>query len=84
MEAREKYKGVNSIKFYRTFNNDEACYRYIAGIKWDDTNYKCKKCGNTKYCKGKKPYSRRCIKCGFDESPKSGTICLTNANSHCI
>lgn len=74
MDAREKFKGVNSINFYRTFNNDEACYRYIAAIKWNDKNYKCKKCGNDKYCKGKKPYSRRCIKCGFDESPTSGTM----------
>jgi len=74
MEAREKFKGVNSIKFYRAFNNDEACYRYIAAIKWSDKNYKCKKCGNDKYCKGRKPYSRRCIKCGFDESPTSGTM----------
>lgn len=74
MEAREKFKGVNSIKFHRAFNNNEDCYRYIASIKWNDENYKCKKCGNVKYCKGKKPYSRRCIKCGYDESPTSGTM----------
>jgi hypothetical protein len=74
MEAREKFEGVNLIKFYRAFNNDEAYYRYIAGIKWNDKVYKCKKCGNDKYCKGRKPYSRRCIKCGFDESPTSGTM----------
>lgn len=74
MEAREKFRGVNSIKFHRSFNNDEDCYRYIASIKWSDENYNCKKCGNSKYCKGKKPYSRRCIKCGYDESPTSGTM----------
>lgn len=74
MEAREKYKGVNSIKFHRAFNNDDDCYRYISSIKWKDENYKCKKCGQEKYCKGKKPYSRRCIKCGYDESPTSGTM----------
>jgi hypothetical protein len=74
MEARVKFEGVNSIKFYRAFNDDEACYHYVAGIKWNDNVYKCKKCGNDKYCKGRKPYSRRCIKCGFDESPTSGTM----------
>ena len=74
MEAREKFKGVNSIKFHKAFNNNEDCYRYISSIKWDDENYKCKKCGNNKYCKGKKPYSRRCIKCGYDESPTAGTM----------
>jgi len=74
MEAREKFKGVNSIKFHRAFTNDDDCYRYIASIKWGDENYKCKKCGQEKYCNGKKPYSRRCIKCGYDESPTSGTM----------
>lgn len=74
MEARVKFEGVNSIKFYRAFNDDEACYRYVADIKWNNNVYKCKKCGNDKYCKGRKPYSRRCIKCGFDESPTSGTM----------
>jgi len=36
--------------------------------------YKCKRCGYLKYCKGKNPYSRRCIKCKYDESPTAGTM----------
>lgn len=74
MSARDKFQGVNSIKFNRTFNNDEACFRYIASIKWSDEKFCCKKCGYDKFCQGKKPFSRRCIKCGYDESPTSGTM----------
>lgn len=74
MLTRERFTGVNSIKFNRRFKDDVDCYRYLASIKWIDENFCCKKCGNTKYCKGKKPFSRRCLKCRYDESPTSGTM----------
>ena len=74
MIAKEKFHGVNSIKFNRAFKNDDDCYKYLSSIKWPDETFCCKKCGNIKYCKGKKPYSRRCIKCRYDESPTSGTM----------
>jgi transposase-like protein len=73
METREQYKGVNSIKFNRHFQSDEDCYLYISEIKWS-SGYECKRCGYTKYGKGKKPYSRRCTKCNYDESPTAGTM----------
>lgn len=34
----------------------------------------CKKCGHTNYCNGRKPYSRRCTRCKYDESPTAGTM----------
>ena len=75
MEPREKYIGVNSIEFNRYFQTDEDCYRYLSAIKWaSDSPYQCKKCGHTKYGKGKKLYSRRCAKCNYDESPTAGTV----------
>jgi hypothetical protein len=70
---RAKFVGVNSIKFNRHFKDDASCYEYLGTIKWE-TGYKCKKCGCEKHCKGKKPASRRCIKCGYDESPTAGTM----------
>lgn len=75
MKNREEYTGVNSIEFNRYFQSDEDCYRYLAAIKWSDANpYKCKKCGHLKYGTGKKPHSRRCAKCNYDESPTAGTM----------
>lgn len=73
MDGAEKFKGVNSIKFGRHFQTDEDCYKYLASIKWEG-GYKCKRCGSLQHCKGKKPYSRRCIKCRYDESPTAGTM----------
>jgi len=73
MKKRAIFTGVNSIKFNRYFTSDIDCYKYLADIKWEG-GYKCKKCENEKYCKGKKPFSRRCIKCRYDESPTVGTM----------
>jgi hypothetical protein len=74
METRKQFLGVNSIKFNRYFQTDEDCYRYLSEIKWPDNAYQYKRCGYEKHGKGKKPYSRRCIKCKHDESPTVGTI----------
>ncbi|MDR3328061.1 MAG: transposase, partial [Prevotellaceae bacterium] len=57
MKTREKFTGVNSIEFYKHFQSDEDCYKYIADIKWKN-GYVCKRCNNTTYCNGKKPYSK--------------------------
>ncbi len=74
MKPRDIFKGVNSIKFYNRFRSDEDCYQYISEIKWDGDSFVCKRCGNTHYCKGHLPYSRRCTRCKYDESPTSGTM----------
>ncbi len=75
MDDIEQYKGVNSMEFNRHFQTDDDCFRYLSKIKWSSENpYKCKKCDNGKYGKGKKPYSRRCTKCNYDESPTAGTM----------
>jgi hypothetical protein len=59
--------------FEELFNNDEKCLELLAKIKWGE-EFTCKKCGNTNYCKGKSPYSRRCTKCKKDESATAHTI----------
>jgi hypothetical protein len=74
MNEREQFKGVASIRFFRTFSTDESCYKYLADIKWHNTEFHCKKCNHTKYCNGVKPFSRRCTKCKYDESPTAGTL----------
>ncbi|MCB0540514.1 MAG: IS1595 family transposase [Bacteroidetes bacterium] len=75
MENRTQYTGVNSIEFNRYFQTDEDCHSYLSAIKWSsESPHKCKKCGHAKYGKSKKPYSRRCAKCNYDESPTAGTM----------
>lgn len=73
MEKRDKFTGMNSIKFNQYFKTDEDCRKYIADIKWEQ-GYSCKNCGSTKYIKGVKAYNRRCLKCKKDESPTAGTM----------
>ena len=74
MESRVQFTGVNSIKFNKIFQSDEDCYHYLSEIKWASVSYVCKRCGSIKYGKGKKPFSRRCAKCNYDESPTAGTM----------
>ena len=74
MLERYQFRGVNSLRFYQHFVSEETCYEYLSGIKWEGGQYVCKKCGNTHYCKGRLPYSRRCTRCKYDESPTAGTM----------
>ena len=74
MEKRNKFMGVNSIKFYNEFSTDSACYQYLSDIKWSGDRYTCKQYGNINYCLGRKPYSRRCRRCKYHESPTAGTM----------
>ena len=73
MVTRKQFLGVNSIKFNTYFQTDADCYKYLSEIKWA-AGYCCKHCGYEKYGRGKKPFSRRCIKCQYDESPTVGTM----------
>ena len=73
MTARDKFMGVESIKFYQKFISDDVCLKYLADIKWND-GYKCRKCGHTNYCAGRHPHSRRCTRCKYDESATSRTM----------
>ena len=73
MKKELDFKGVNAIEFHKRFTDDTACYEYLSIAKWPDNNFTCKKCGFEKYCNGKKPFSRRCLRCKYDESPTAGT-----------
>jgi hypothetical protein len=72
MIARDKFKGVNSITFNNRFKNEVDCYEYLSEIKWEE-GYVCRKCNYNKFYKGEKPFSRRCLRCKYDESPTVNT-----------
>jgi len=48
METRNRFEGLNSIKFTLRFHQDEACYKYLSDIKWEN-GYQCKNCSYTGY-----------------------------------
>ena len=55
------------------FESDEKCLEFLSELKWAD-GFVCKKCGNTNWCAGKEPFSRRCTKCKSKETATNGTI----------
>ena len=55
------------------FGTDEGCLQFLAEQKWVD-GFVCRSCGNTNYCKGKTPYSRRCTRGKKEESATAHTI----------
>jgi predicted Zn-ribbon and HTH transcriptional regulator len=66
-------KELSQERLEELFNSDEKCYEFLAELKWG-RGFECRKCGNTNYCAGKTPYSRRCTKCKSEESAAAGTI----------
>lgn len=67
------FSEIKTIDFESLFQSEELCLKYLADEKWKD-GYVCRKCGNTNYCSGKTPYSRRCTRCKHDESATAHTI----------
>lgn len=53
--------------------SEEDCLKFLSEKKWEG-GFVCRKCGNTNYCKGKTPYSRRCTRCKKEESATAHTI----------
>ncbi len=73
MSTRDKFIGVNSITFNKRFKEDVDCFEYLSLIKWEN-GFACRKCNYDKYYNGKKPFSRRCLRCKYDESPTTNTL----------
>jgi hypothetical protein len=66
-------KSVTFEEFRLIYPDEEACLRFLDELKWGG-GYTCRKCGHGKYCKGKKPYTRRCAGCRYPESVISFTL----------
>jgi len=64
---------LDDKKLDELFNSEEKCCEFLADLKWSN-GFICRKCGNTNYCAGKTPHSRRCTKCKTEESSAAGTI----------
>lgn len=73
-KARVLMKDVDFSEFSEIFPDDDACYEYLAKLKWPDETFTCIKCSNDKYAVGQGHYARRCSKCGYNESCTVNTI----------
>jgi hypothetical protein len=64
---------VDFEEFSKIYPDKESCNLFLAELKWKD-GYACRKCKNTHYYNGHIAYSRRCSKCGYEESVTTYTI----------
>jgi two-component system, sensor histidine kinase LadS len=67
------FKNISYAEFDKIFDTEERCLEYLASIKWND-GFVCQKCGHDHFCKGSKPYSRRCTRCKTLESATANTL----------
>lgn len=71
--ARVMSHDVDFAEFSKIYPDRETCFKYLSELKWIN-GYACRKCANTHYLSGFLPFSRRCTKCGYDESVIAYTI----------
>jgi hypothetical protein len=64
---------VDYEEFSRIYPDKESCSLFLAELKWKH-GYTCRKCKNTQYYPGHVQFSRRCSKCGYEESVTSYSI----------
>lgn len=55
------------------FSDSDKILKFIAEVKWEH-GFTCRKCGNTNFCQGKSPWSRRCTRCKTEESATAHTL----------
>lgn len=73
LKARIVDAEVSYEQFNNVFPDEPTCFRYMEDLKWGD-GYHCRKCGNQKYTKTSKPFTRKCTKCGNVESVTAYTL----------
>ncbi|RZK14161.1 MAG: chromosome partitioning protein ParA, partial [Pedobacter sp.] len=64
---------VDFEEFSKIYPDKESCYGFLAELKWSK-GYHCRKCNNDHYFSGHILHSRRCSKCGYEESVTTYTI----------
>lgn len=72
-EARILSKEVDFEEFSAMYPDDASCMKFLADVKWHN-GYVCRKCGHAFYSAGRSLYSRRCSKCGYEESVTAYTV----------
>jgi hypothetical protein len=72
-EARILSKEVDFEEFSAMYPDDMSCLKFLADIKWEN-GFTCTRCHHNNFSEGRSPYSRRCTRCGYDESVTTGTL----------
>ncbi len=73
LSERLMEKAMDYKQFQTLYPDSLACYRFLESLKWSKT-FHCRKCANEKYFEGSHKFSRRCTRCGYNESITAFTI----------
>jgi two-component system, sensor histidine kinase LadS len=73
LEERLMEKAMDYEEFRTLYPDALSCYRFLETLKWE-SGFTCRKCGNEKYFDGAQKFSRRCTRCGYNESITAFTI----------
>jgi hypothetical protein len=73
LSERLMEKTMDYKQFHTLYPDGLSCYRFLETLKWEK-GFDCRKCGNEKYFDGTHKFSRRCTRCGYNESITSYTI----------
>lgn len=73
LNERFMEKTMDYAQFKTLYPDTLSCYRFLENLKWE-RGYHCKKCRNDRYFDGAQKFSRRCTRCGFNESITSFTL----------
>jgi hypothetical protein len=64
---------VDFEEFSKIYPDKESCYEFLSQLKWAN-GYHCRKCNNDHFFNGHILHSRRCSKCGYEESVTTYTV----------
>lgn len=67
------FSTLNAFEFLKKFHDTNSCLEHLACVKWKN-GYTCRRCGWKKFTKGYIPFSRRCQRCRYDETPTAHTM----------
>ncbi|HTH56304.1 MAG TPA: 7TM diverse intracellular signaling domain-containing protein [Cyclobacteriaceae bacterium] len=73
LEERMHETMMDYKEFSTLYPDDLACYRFIDSLKMQ-RQFECPKCSNSKHSPGAQKFSRRCTRCGYNESITSNTL----------
>jgi len=73
LEERLMEKTMDYEEFKTLYPDTLSCYRFLESLKWEKGFY-CRKCYNDRFFEGAQKFSRRCTRCGYNESITAYTI----------
>lgn len=73
--AKKRVHGaeIDPLEFQELYPDKLQCFLLLEEMKWKE-GFSCRKCANNTFLKGPTFRSRRCTKCGTNETPTANTI----------